>query len=150
MEHVNPAHLSPRHDHERTDVRVRIVLIFAGSLVVAALLTHLTIAWLFRYLEREHTAEIGPPVSIISPPRELPPPPRLQVQPQMDLQQLRAQEDSRLNDYGWVDRQNGIVRIPIERAMDLIAQQGLPAAAPTAKPPAQSTAPGGQNVPAPR
>jgi hypothetical protein len=126
------------------------VLIFAGSLVVAALFTHLLIAWLFRYLEREHSAEVGPPVSITSPPRELPPAPRLQVQPQLDMRQLRAEEDSRLNNYSWIDRQNGIVRIPIERAMDLIAQRGLPVAKPTAKPAAQSNAPGGQNVPASR
>ena len=51
-----------------------------------------------------------------------PPQPRLQTEPLGDLAQLRAAEDVALHGYGWVDRQAGIVRIPIERAIDLVAQ----------------------------
>ena len=36
------------------------------------------------------------------------------------------QEEQTLNSYGWVDQQAGVVRIPIDRAMDLLAQRGLP------------------------
>ena len=43
------------------------------------------------------------------------------------LKQLRATEDAILTSYGWVDRQKGIVRIPIDRAIDLVLQRGLPA-----------------------
>ena len=46
------------------------------------------------------------------------------------LRQLRATEDAALTTYGWVDRKNGIVHIPIDRAMDLILQRGLPAREP--------------------
>ncbi len=42
------------------------------------------------------------------------------------LRQLRATEDAALNTYGWVDRKNGKVHIPIERAMQLLLQRGLP------------------------
>ena len=42
------------------------------------------------------------------------------------LKQLRATEDAILTTYGWVDRKGGIVRIPIDRAIDLLAQRGLP------------------------
>jgi hypothetical protein len=42
------------------------------------------------------------------------------------LKQLRATENAALTTYGWVDRENGIVHIPIDRAMDLILQRGLP------------------------
>jgi hypothetical protein len=48
------------------------------------------------------------------------------VDPQIDLLQKRAQEDAVLNSYGWVDRANGTVRIPIERAIELTAERGLP------------------------
>ena len=41
-----------------------------------------------------------------------------------DLAKFRAWEDSQLNSYGWVDRTAGVVHIPIERAMEIIAQQG--------------------------
>jgi hypothetical protein len=52
--------------------------------------------------------------------------PRLQVSPRLDLAQFHAREDEELTNYGWVDRSNGIVRIPIERAMDVVLQKGLP------------------------
>lgn len=52
--------------------------------------------------------------------------PREQVSPQADLQAFRTREEAELNSYGWIDRKAGVVRIPIDRAMDLIIQQGLP------------------------
>jgi hypothetical protein len=54
------------------------------------------------------------------------PKPNLQLDPHDDLTALRAREDAELNGYTWVDRSNGVVRIPIDRAMDLIAQGRLP------------------------
>ena len=44
----------------------------------------------------------------------------------MDLKEFRAGEDAILNDYGWVDPEKGIVRIPVERALELVAKEGLP------------------------
>src|SRR5207244_7388269 len=61
-----------------------------------------------------------------SPPAQLPPEPRLQVNAPVDLQHWRATEDALLNKYEWVDRGNGVVRIPISRAMALVEQRGLP------------------------
>lgn len=52
--------------------------------------------------------------------------PRLQVSPPADLKAFRVGEDKVLDTYGWVDRTAGVVRIPIERAMDLLANRGLP------------------------
>ena len=57
----------------------------------------------------------------------LPPMPRLQSAPITDLKDMRAAEDQILSGYGWVDQQHGVVRIPIDRAIDLLAQRGLPA-----------------------
>jgi hypothetical protein len=54
------------------------------------------------------------------------PEPRLQVSPSLDLETFRAREDQQLQTYGWVDRKAGIVRIPINEAMDLVARRGLP------------------------
>jgi len=56
--------------------------------------------------------------------------PRLQIDEARELRRLREHEDTILNGYGWVDQKTGIVRIPIERAMDLVAQRGLPAPPP--------------------
>ena len=60
------------------------------------------------------------------PRQRLPPEPRLQTNPRQDLSDLRAREDQLLNSYGWVDKNTGVVRIPIERAMQLIVERGLP------------------------
>jgi len=58
--------------------------------------------------------------------RALPPPPRLQVAPEQDLRALRQREEERLNTYGWINREAGVVRIPIERAMELLVRRGVP------------------------
>ena len=63
------------------------------------------------------------------------PAPRLQERSDLDLQDVRAREDRILNTYGWVDKSRGIVRIPVDEAMKLVAEQGLggpPAMAPSA------------------
>ena len=62
------------------------------------------------------------------------PGPNLQLNPPDDLRSFRAREDAELNSYGWVDRTNGVVHIPITRAMELIAQRGLPVRASNAVP----------------
>jgi hypothetical protein len=56
-----------------------------------------------------------------------PPEPRLQGQPTKDLVEMRREEDEALSTYGWVDPQAGVVRIPIDRAMDRVLERGLPA-----------------------
>jgi hypothetical protein len=58
--------------------------------------------------------------------RASPPEPRLQTAPRDDLLALRSWEDRLLTTYALVDREAGIVRIPVERAMDLLAERGLP------------------------
>lgn len=55
------------------------------------------------------------------------PQPRLERNERLDINQFRLQEEQSLNSYGWVDQKAGVVRIPIDRAMQLIAQRGLPA-----------------------
>ena len=57
---------------------------------------------------------------------QFPPAPRIEIAPAIEYQQLRAQEDQILSTYGWVDRKAGIVRIPIDRAIDLQLQRGFP------------------------
>lgn len=57
------------------------------------------------------------------------PPPRLQADPAADLANLRASAEAKLDNYGWVDRSAGIIRIPIDRAITLTAERGLPSRA---------------------
>ena len=55
------------------------------------------------------------------------PEPRLQVDASKELRQMRAAEDAALSSYGWVDKDAGIVKIPVDRAMEILAKKGLPA-----------------------
>jgi len=44
----------------------------------------------------------------------------------LDMEAFRASEDVLLNNYEWVDRKHGVVRIPINRAMEMLVQRGTP------------------------
>ncbi len=63
----------------------------------------------------------------------LPPEPQLEAVPGQNMDALRAAEDQQLNTFGWVDKTAGTVHIPIDRAMELLLQRGLPS-----RPPNQS------------
>jgi hypothetical protein len=117
--------------HERRDVDLRRVL-RAGAGVLALLLFALGFVWgLWGTLERRRAAR-DQPVSRLAERlgRRTPPAPRLQAQPIDDLRALRAWEDERLEAWAWVDREAGLARIPIERAMALLARE--PNASPNA------------------
>ncbi len=58
--------------------------------------------------------------------RRLPPGPRLQSSPEAELIEMNRDYDHLLSSYGWVDKRNGIARIPLERAIELLAERGLP------------------------
>jgi hypothetical protein len=62
------------------------------------------------------------------------PQPQLEKTPILELKAVRDAEDQTLTTYGWVDRQKGVVRIPIAQAMNLVVKKGLPAR--SAAPPA--------------
>jgi hypothetical protein len=67
-----------------------------------------------------------------------PPAPRLEAESGQTLDPYRAAQQQQLSSYSWVDRQAGVARMPIARAMDLVAERGLPAR-PTPATPAQDT-----------
>jgi len=71
----------------------------------------------------------------------LPPSPRLQTAPHQELQDYCAVQQKEVSSYGWVNQESGVVRIPVDRAMELILARGLPARSTTeASGPASFTA----------
>ncbi len=114
----------PRSGHETSDANIRNLIVFGvglSLLVVAGLLV--SGAVLHYFVGHQ---ELGPPASPFENVRTLPPEPRLQVSAPKDLEQYKAAQDEILNNYGWVDQTAGVVRIPIDRAMDILLQKGLP------------------------
>jgi hypothetical protein len=110
--------------HEERDVRIRPVAIFGLTAFVSLLLIGAGGWLLLRYFEAREARRTAPPhplaAEALAP---APPEPRLQAHPRRDLEALRAEEDALLGAYGWVDREAGTVRIPIERAMELLAER---------------------------
>jgi len=121
----------PSHEtvhHETSDINIRGVLGFALGLLAAGIFIHVGVWLLFLYFSGRSAipTDIRYPLAKGQESR-LPPEPRLQTNPRQDLRDLRAHEDQVLTTYGWVDKSAGIVRIPIEDAMKLVVQRGLPA-----------------------
>ncbi|MCS6926547.1 MAG: hypothetical protein NZ578_11670 [Candidatus Binatia bacterium] len=126
-------HRQPQSYHESYAVDIRPLVLFGLGLAVLVVVSALLMAWLFGYFgERQVRQEA--PTSLFREERQPPPAPRLQVDPPADLRRLRAAEDAVLQSYGWVDRDAGIVRIPIDRAIALLAERGLPARSEAADP----------------
>ena len=117
----------PSVGHEESDVNVGGIFIFAVGLLVTAVIVHLLVWMMFAYFAGRETRRAIRQFPLASQQQPMPPSPRLQVNPREDLRELRAGEDAVLNNYGWVDKDNGIARIPIAEAMKLTVQRGLPA-----------------------
>ena len=117
----------PDIQHEASDVNFRGVLGFAVGLVAVAAAIHLMVWVLFQYFAGREAARVTPQYPLAAGlERRVPPEPRLQTNPRGDLAELRAREEEVLYHYGWVDKHAGIVRIPIEEAMKITLQRGLP------------------------
>jgi hypothetical protein len=117
------------------EIDTRSVLSFGIGLALTMIVV-LTIVWVLLAFWRERRIAQDPapsPMAEANAPR-VPPGPNLQASPVRDMEALRARENAILGTYGWVDRQAGIGRIPIDRAVDLLLENGLPASAPAQTP----------------
>lgn len=128
-EQLPPPAEPPKPLIEERDVDVRSVSKLAAALVTLCVVALVLLFGLTKYFMKTQTADKGTaPVfeDLNVDARKLPPEPRLQDAPVLDLKGMRAVEDGVLAGYGWVDQSNGTVRIPIGLAMDLVGQRGLP------------------------
>jgi hypothetical protein len=121
MEHT--VHHSPNGaGHEQSEVSVRLIVVSLAFLAVATFLVFVLVVGIFRYFydtySTEEATRLSRPV--------VPPQPRIEVAPYEQVQKLREYEDHILNTYAWVDKQGGVVRVPIDRAIDMLAAKGLP------------------------
>ena len=131
--------------HEASDVPIRPLFWAIGIFVVFAAISHAALWFLYKGFVAGERRRMDPPQTAVagrgndSVPKNQPLlqpfphttgnaqslPPNANT-PVTDLIELRASEEQALTSYGWVDRQKGIVRIPIDQAEELIVQRGLP------------------------
>jgi hypothetical protein len=125
---INPDLSVPENRFEHRDVNVMALGKFAIGMVIVTVFSIGLVAGMFQYLLHRVG---GAPLSRMESPakdaRQLPPEPRLEETPALDLQEMREAEEKLQTTYGWLDESAGTVRMPIDRAMDLVVQHGLPA-----------------------
>jgi hypothetical protein len=131
-----------KHEHaeeryEQQDLSAQGVLAFLVSLIVGGIVVYFVIWGFYHFMEARQRAHQPPPnplvkqvetdTRIVSPGeiRQFPEP-RLETNERVEIKDFRLKEEQTLNSYAWVDQKAGVVRIPIERAMQLLAQRGLP------------------------
>jgi hypothetical protein len=157
LEHVEQEPIDASKGFEQSDVRVTGIVVFLTALVIFVVVTAILAYGIGKVINANMAKEDGPRTKWAStvdvrPLGNLPaspelqqkmaeltqrfPTPRLQTDDgSQDIADLHAKEDLLLENYSWVDRGQGKVRIPIERAMELLAQRGLPQAPAVVKAP---------------
>lgn len=117
---------NPGVSYEPREADLRVVLAFLAALGLAAVMVLVVLWGMFSYF-RTKSAERGPlpsPRMFTSPPNV--PQPQLQPDPVADYNVYHLSAKEMLDNYGWVDQKAGVTRIPIDKAMDLVAERGLP------------------------
>src|ERR1017187_5854001 len=138
---IHPVKSTGNGGYERRDIGIPGVLYFLGGLAVAGLLVYFVVDGLYSFLEKRSESQQAPVSPLVTnapkDTRKLStdykdylkqnfPSPQLEVDERGQLDKIRTDEAQTLSSYDWVDQKAGTVRIPIDRAMDLIAQRGLP------------------------
>jgi hypothetical protein len=146
---------NPDVSHEQSDINVATLAKFIVALAISTVVILFAMKLMIHFFQEREIAEELPPASRVNPPgtRRLPPLPRLQGAPGSEMlplddnKKFKEEQHAAINSYGWVDKQAGIVRIPIDEAMKLVVERaqhpGAPAPAPTPAPAAKPAAVGG-------
>ncbi|HEU5453249.1 MAG TPA: hypothetical protein VFU76_14740 [Terriglobales bacterium] len=131
LEHVG----NPEVMYEHQDLSPRGIIAFLVGLIVTIAIIQFVVYGLYKFFQGNQVVPEPRRASIITPSNALPqgqdpvqrfPQPTLQPDPPADLNKFVVREDQHLNSYGYIDQKQGILYIPIERAIDIVAQQGLP------------------------
>ena len=122
QEHEAPAGIH----HEISDVHVRPLAWLGVGLALLVVISIVAMKGVFTLLDRQLAQrDVAPPPMMTQRPQQ-PPEPRLQTTPVPNRKLILEQENRQLTTYSWVDSKSGVVRIPVDQAMKLLAERGLP------------------------
>jgi hypothetical protein len=143
-EYHDPDFVNVETHHERSDVNVRALLWAVVIFIIFGAVSHVLLWGLFKHFATAARRDVRPAMTAIARPAgaDVPQEPRLQPFPttqrpgqvmppnrdtaETDMEDMRRSEEERLHSVGWVDRQKGIVRLPIDVAKQLVVQRGMP------------------------
>ena len=111
---------------EKRDVNIKALFQFAFWMAVVLAVTLLGMRLTFDAYKKQ--MPLGATMSPMVTPKDrmIPPGPLLQVLPHRELQDYCAAQQQDVNTYAWVDQQSGVVRVPVDRAEELVLAKGLP------------------------
>ena len=124
--------------YEHQDLKPPGILYFLLTLIVVTVLCMFGLKGLFNFLDHREKASqpaVNPLVTNVPEdtrhvapgyPQSAFPSPKLEEDERGQLNGIRLAEEKTLYSFGWIDEKAGTVHIPIERAMDLLVQRGLP------------------------
>ena len=117
---------TPGSTYEHTDATVGIIVKFLFWMAVSAVVIHFGLGLVYAVLidRAMETGEQRYPLAAAQGER-LPPAPRLQQKPRNELYEFRLEEQRLLEGYGWMNRGDGVVHIPLDEAMRLTIERGM-------------------------
>lgn len=111
---------------EKSDINARGVVLVGGGVLAFAMLVTVVLYPVFEHFLQVHAERTPPALPEFTHGVVMPPEPRVQDNPRHDLGDYLRQQQFELHRYNVANRQTGAVTIPIERAMDLLVQRGIP------------------------
>jgi hypothetical protein len=105
-------------DYERTDIESRDIAWLAAGLALFVVITPLLMPFVFPQSMQHRTPSAPPALNADAP--------QLEITPRNDLQRVQRGEAQFTQSYDWTDRGKGEIRIPVSRALQLLAERGLP------------------------
>jgi len=120
--HQAPAEENRRYDSE---LQLRAIVGFSVGVLVVTMFAAAIMWWMSTTFKRQEEAMDRAPSPLPEARIDsIPPGPRLQSAPPRDMDELRARDQEVLTTYGWVDPARGIARIPLDRAITILAEKG--------------------------
>lgn len=126
MHNPNPNHCHGERDYADKDIPIGTILLGGLYITIFTILSFVGMRFLFLHFKASNEKS-QKAVSAYASQRSLPAEPRLQVDEPRTWQHQLAIEKAQTEEYAWVDQNAGVVRIPVERAMEVVAGKGLPA-----------------------
>lgn len=112
--------------YERSDVRAKWIGGIVAFMIIGAIALHFILRLQLHVLSKRPPARDTWTTAIRGTRPEIPTnAPRLQISAPADLAEFRSREDAELNSYGWINKTQGIVRIPIQQAMNMLVEKKL-------------------------
>jgi hypothetical protein len=139
-EELNHGQSNPETSFEREDLSTRGVFVFMIGLAIIGLVIYFIIVGMYSFLDKYEHARMttasplvtsrGPAARVVTKDYmekfKENAAPMLESDERGQFKDFLLKQEDQLNSYGWINEQAGVAHIPIERAMDLIVERGLP------------------------